>query len=461
MMKSNYKWNCFLLANLVGCSFLLSSCSKNTPKIQDVTIKSIQVESFKLSKKNDLELNKVFFSIDQDQNKIYNAIPVDFYKKIDSVALLINVASGDKVELAVGDGEFKPYVPTDSIFIGNKNYNMKVRVMTPDQKYQKLYDIKINQYSADPMTFNWNKLNAQNLPETSADYSEAFVRDHQVLIYTSKGNATALKVASFSNVLKWESKTISGIAGVKQIAKTKDNKFVAVDNQGALHSSDNGEAFKILSDVKAVALLGIMPDKITGKEKILLLLPATAVELAKEQNSGKNYTFGYFEDGKLTRGALAPINYPVTKFTSLPTKAFNSYGVRTLGGVDLGGKSVGSIWYTTNGLDWLEYTASKGDAIEPSKYKMSVTSYGKAIYLYTGSDKENKLTVYYSQDEGLSWTKGKSSVMLPKLDEYGTRVGNVVAFADEQSNMYLVGGVSSAGQYFNDIWKGNLKISNN
>ncbi|MEI7677176.1 MAG: DUF6242 domain-containing protein, partial [Bacteroidales bacterium] len=113
------------IRKLLRLSFLslvlvLGSCVSDSTVNSDTTLSSdAEIKSFSLAANTNVttNLDKVFFTIDQQNNLIYNADSIAFDSKIKNpLNLLTNItfAAASKVMIKLEDGTSKTYQTTDS-----------------------------------------------------------------------------------------------------------------------------------------------------------------------------------------------------------------------------------------------------------------------------------------------------------------------------------------------------------
>lgn len=439
----------------------LPGCNKEHG-FENIELGGVQIGHLRLKNKKIPELEKVFFSINQKTGEIYNAIPISFYTKMDSVAISLELFEKAFAEIAKeNSNEYKRLRNDgkDSIWLGGTDRVFNLRVSMPGVDEKKEYRLRINQYQYDPQTLLWERLFESGMPETSGDYHTVINFKEQLLYYLST-DRTKLFVADYKDPGKWQQRPLQGFTGVMCQVSEMQGSFFAVNTDGKLFKSNDGIAWEnVALDIRIVALLGVLNTAGKSVGVPAMLVNATPEELSayKKTDPAAKYTFATLEGGAIRRHSVAPSVFPVRSFSSINIKTYNTESIRLVGG--MADKPSSAVWYTTNGTDWLLQSANS--EVSPSVYKGSLLLHKKTLYYYSYKKDDGGLTVDFSTDFGQTWQKGVDAVMLPKTENYGVRTKNIVAFktASDHAHIYLMGGYNkTAGKQERDLWQGTLKL---
>lgn len=441
---------------------VLAGCNKKD-KFEEVAYSSVQIAYLRLLNPNSPDLSNTFFSIDQNEGKIYNANPISFYTKLDSAAIVMEVAEGNIVEIAQGaDGVYKQLANKgmDSIWLGGANRDFKLKISTSDRAQSKEYHLVVNKYAYDPQTIIWKKEANSQLPQINFDNAQFVTLGGKLMLYYQNGGQMAMITANAKTPTVWAQETVTGFTKTMVQVVADDKKMYALNSDGALFESADGNAWTPMTQQTPVrALLGVF--KIAGSQEptLALLVDATPEELAVyTQYAGAKFTFATIQANKLHRHNVAPAAFPNQLFCALNVSAFDTQALRVVGGVSPAGPS-SDVWYTTNGKDWLVQN-NNSQVFKSTSRGSLVKGPGNAYYYYSFAEKNGGLQVSFSVDRGQTWQNGVHKVMLPNESDFGKRIAGTIAFsvAPAYDVFFLMGG-SSATTTYHDIWSGKLKMS--
>lgn len=398
--------------------YMFTACREKDPKVLDLKFSNLQINSLTISKKNDDYLKNIAFSIDQNvkntelEASIYNKTKIEYKYKIDSVHLNIDYQADfvDEIWLAKSNSnDFKKYDPKkDSVYIGDSRDLIIKLIPKKNEKLPELspriYKLKIDQFTYDSETIDYEVIKSQSNPKL-LDNNIVLYRNSNIELYTSTKNAGKNIRYILSNDNTWSTKNIEGIPNnetIKNVVYIDNNRAYALTNLGNLYYQVKEDArFEIVPNIKANSILGYFTIANTFKLNLVVL-----------NNNTNKYHFASFDGTELKMGVELPQNFPVENYNSF-TDAQEWAGNITylLGGVATDNSVNKSLWYTSNGTDWLRFEQKDMDKISiKSEYS---TIFNKKIYRLIRTT--NSITMYDSEDNGLNWKENK--VALPK-DEF-------------------------------------------
>ncbi len=447
----------------------VASCNSKSP-YDPIELQNVQLLELKLNHKNHPELANTFFSIDHQQSVVYNAIALDYYLKVDSVAINLMFDKSHIAEIAEGENgtTFKTLKNEgkDSIWLGGNNNKFRLRIHAKGNKlYQKEYILTINRQAFDPQTLIWERLLTAGLPIQKSDYASMITQNGIGYYFQVQGSSTKLYTvpeASLATPAAWQAKSLKGFTGGMNFVTYTEDTWCASNSTGTLFQSKDGITWETMNITEGktpiIALMGVFkPNKNDTDKTWVVLVNATQDELSVAPDSKSQYTFATIKGGKLTRHSVAPSTFPTSKFSVLNITAYNTQSIRLVGGVTMD-KPSEFVWYTTNGFDWLLQTDTR---ITPSENKGSLVVKDKQLYYFTSS-KAGYTQVDYSTNKGQIWSHGKVEVLLPNSKAFGQRMNGLQAYSFTSGSdvIYMMGGFNTiTGIFETDLWKATLRSS--
>ncbi len=469
-MTRYYRYITSSVLALIALWIGATSCNSKSP-YDPVELQNVQLLELKNNHKNHPELTNTFFSIDHERGVVYNAIALDYYLKVDSVAIRLMFDEGHTAEIAEGENgtTFKTLKNEgkDSIWLGADNNKFRLRIHSTKDKnlYQKEYLLTINRQAFDPQTLIWERPLNAGLPIKNTDYATMVTQNGIGYYFQTQGTTTKLYTvseASLATPTTWQAKSLQGFTGGMNFVTYTEDTWYASNTAGSLFQSTDGITWKAMNitegKTQIIALMGVFkPNKNDIDKTWVVLVNATPEELAVAPDPKSQYTFATIKGGKLERHSVAPSTFPTSKYSVLNITAYNTQSIRLVGGVAMG-KPSESVWYTTNGFDWLHQIET---GITPSENKGSLVLKDKLLYYFTSS-KTGYTQVDYSANKGQIWSHGKVEVLLPSNKAFGQRVNGLQAYSFTSGNdvIYMMGGFNTiTGVFETDLWRATLKSS--
>ena len=407
----------------LGALLLAASCNSSSYETGEASTPSVAVYKFALSPDKNIlaNLDSVFFSIDLENKRIFNANPLPYgteTKKLVPVITIFDNVSVIELTSRKADGTDTTHNylahPNDSINFANGPVSMKVR--SYDGLVECTYSITVNVSPVKMDSLVWDRAAQRPLPSSiSAPTEQKTVACGERLVCLTRA-ASTYSIAHTDNPYNgtWETKTVAMPAGtiVNSLAATSDKLYVLAGNDGTnaeLHtSSDLGQTW-LPAGMSLHHIYGncgdIVPANRTAADGTWQLVDAA---------SGKEYTM--------------PEGFPIENTSGLASYTLPlASGEQALmvGGTTANG-SVSQAAWAFDGTNWanvasfpLKWAAKEMTLIPFVNFIVSsswkVTTYPTMIAMGgLQTDGTINRTVYTSSDFGMSWQKAPELMQLPE-----------------------------------------------
>lgn len=490
-----------LLSSLILPALLLlgfaSSCNEKSDlddTIIVVTPSTVAVSDFTLTADSKVmsNLDSVFFSIDLNRGVIFNADSLPkgtSVRKLIPVITFANTMSAAELVFTDSLGSEKTVnyleTKTDSIDFTN---DVLLNVTAADGKNKFTYIIKVNVHKEVPDSLVWDKMAMSTLPSRNASpLQQKSVMCDETLFTIIEESDHSFTLAQSENLAEgYSSKqelTLPFAPDIESLAATPD-AFYMLDKSGMLYSSANltdwtstGEQWIAITGPYAGSVLGV---KSTDRGLMHCHYPAS--ELITDTAVDKDFPIS----GRSSLGTVS------NKWSPQPTVFF-------VGGTTADGRISshtwafdGSIWTT---IDESALPAMDGVAIvkyivyRSTQYLFVEHAY-EAWFAFGGKFEDGSLnkTLYYSYDNGVTWTQAPELMQLPDYlpalynadivtiktnlngnlsdiwtktpSKIASRASDYVIVGDDISwdcpYLYIIGGDFADGSLSDAIWRGVL-----
>lgn len=409
-----------LIAAASGCIVSCNSDDDSPVVEENADYSNLIVSRFNLQKDDSVlaYLDSVFFSIDLDKARIFNADSLPKGTDISRLRVNMSLPSVSEAELTWRTEEGKDSTisyltnPNDSIDFSRGP--VKLRLKSFDKKVEFTYNISVNVHLMDPDSLYWNQSAVRPLPTSlqSPETSRAIEYLDGVVVVTAVGNQCS--VAYNANPGESDSWTVTSAAfpvgADLHSLNSKGAELYVVGDRKLWRSSDRGATWTD-TGVTADFIYGACGDYIVGVRRdvggqyVHMTYPST-VETPVEKDC------------------------PV-RGTSLPLVFTNDWSTTPMmlvtGGRTATGDLVGATWGYDNGA-WAKISNAPlpgGEDIAVFPYftfktsnKSWKTKKGSALFAITGGK------VYLSADRGIHWILGSTCLQLP---DYMPKLSNAQA----------------------------------
>ncbi len=442
---------------LILGSLLFFSCSDdNTTNLTTEEYKDAQIYSFSISgahnKDQDsiprshdsirfIQINKTKFAIDQVRKVIYNPDSMPYGTNLRKllVTTTFNPSYGSygKVEITTPDSvNGYTWNKTDSVSFSKLPVSFAVTAYGGGSP--RVYNIDMRIHKVDPDTILWKQMSSY---PAQIGKSKTLLFNNKFYTYTTVNNSLSLYNSDVAN-LNWVSVTLSGLPSNINIESLTvlDSAVYGVDGNGNSYKSSDGKIWSQVSNGKNIAsILGVLPGVSDEQKQLLVII----------NNSG-TYRWGKTNDMLSVEeiNATVPDNFPIKGNTSYTNMSANIKN-RTLllaGGINSAGQNISYTWVMKNIAGGLEASPFvRNDLFQGDG--LSAFMYDNLLYVLASNQ------FYTSENWGQSWLKAASKQMLdPNI---GKRKGQSVVI-DNENYIWIFGGISDGGSYYNDVWKGRL-----
>lgn len=186
---------------LLGLSVV--SC-KEKNKFTEPDIRSVQINTLKLSAHSVPELSNTFFSIDHRNGVIYNAKPLKRNTVLDSVALSVQTYEYNDIAVRL-DGKEVPKSAKDSIYMRDHKKGLDIVISNKKFSMSKTYRLVINVYEQDPLASSWISQNTapeKNAHEEGINYQTLTTEEGYYYMYSTQ-TACNIYFAAQASPEKW------------------------------------------------------------------------------------------------------------------------------------------------------------------------------------------------------------------------------------------------------------------
>lgn len=453
---------------ICGLAAGFASCNSESETLEYEVPSSALVKSFSLSEDEKVidNLDKVFFSIDLANCKIFNADSMPYGTKIDKLVPVITTGGASAVELVVprsgkSDTTYN-YMTNSTDSIDFSNGAVTLKIVSPDESVTMSYTINVNVHKMKSDSLAWGSVAYSALPTNLSTVTEQHTLKFKGKAYclTTDGNNFSLQSCDNPVGKTWENETVAfGFDADVTTFRASSEALYILDVAGNMYKSDDFGATWSSTGQKYEYLIGGYGDVMIG----------TAYD-------GQSWII-MSSDGK---SMAAPDNFPVTA-TSVPLEyGFPMSASRQL--TIVGGRTAsGSLSADAWGYDGESWACLTNNSLPEGLEGVTVTPYftfeeneywvatKESVFLLIGgrnaSGKCNS-TTYISYNYGMTWQKAPDLMQLPSdvpaLDGaqtilFSSLLGSRASMAItswECPYIYMFGGKNAAGQLSGNVWRG-------
>ena len=434
----------FLLLPLLGSCVTDNTTSTTTVFSSDAEIKSFNLVA---NDKVMLKLDKVFFTIDQQNELIYNADSLPVGTKITKSLAQIAFASASSVKIAYKPNDSIPYLATDSLLF---TAPFKITVTAIDGLAKKTYTVQVNVHAQVPDSLNWQKIATATWDATPFTSNKTVAFGTKFMNYMKTSSGISLYESAATDGIQWTSavQDLPTTALVQSLTIFNNRLYISTSDL-ELWASDNGYAWsKITSETGFAGIIGAITDHAATSHLIVLKV-----------NNG-NYNLAASTDGSnfaLCGDAVIPTDFPISGFAT-NTSAQNRLTI--VAGKDKTGNFLSSVQQMYWDFAGFHIGYNINNDHEWFSKRQGANSYfydGKMVLICGNNENTDYKDMYTSRDNGISWTKVKSLINLP-TNFTGRSFSSVIV--DNQNFVWVFGGLSKVSaqntEPLNEIWKGRI-----
>lgn len=452
-------------------STLSTGCNDDSDTFESYTdpgINSVMVNSFSLQKNDSIveNLDSVFFSIDLDNARIFNADSLPKNTRVSAMQVSIGLPSVSKAEITMPDKNGADTVvdyllfPSDSINFTRGYVTLHLESLSGEVKRD--YKIFVNVHKMDPDSLVWGPMSNMPLPSllTAPTAQKTVEYQGSVLCFTQRGESYCVASASDLFSGQWQQKSINFPAGadINSITAGTDALYLT-DADGNLHTSADKGATWTSTGVQMNHIYGFMAGKLQGVKKT----GSKYFHVSYPASTETEIT----EPGCPVKGTSPALVY-TSDWSESPMMIVS-------GGVNSAGNPVGSTW-AFDGSTWAQISAASVPPVDSpvvTPYFAFKTSTGwtvtkrSVLLLFGGrcADGSDNRIVYLSNDYGVHWTKAPVSMQMPPEVTIGKDAQAIVAIKQisravrpitewDCPYIYIFGGIDAYGHLNQSVARG-------
>lgn len=485
-----------ILIAAMGLALLASCNADNEDEEWNVmTYSNVGVKSFKLGKNDSVlaHLDTVFFSIDLDGGRIFNADSLPRGTRTDSLTVSIGLPSVSSAMIY-----FEGPKGTDSVNYMTNSTDVidfsrgpaRLALTSIDGLAKREYAISVNVHRMNPDSLAWGATASRRLPtDIAATDSRTVALDGlYYCLTTGAGGAASMAVAD--NIEgEWDIRRCSLPAGARTLTfSAADHRLFILDGDGSLFASADGGATWTAAGARMSHVYGAYGTELIGSLRradgsyALISYPSATDEASAPS----------LPEGCPVSGTSTLLEY-TTKWSARPM-------VITTGGLTASGELTGASW-VYDGSKWECISIAAG----APRQGMSVVPYlgyrtdeywvvrdYNVLLAFGGAGNDGRCSneVWISFDRGIHWTQGSESLQMPAtvpalrfasaIVENQTLTGSINRSATTLSSLwaeypapalpsraridlewqcpyiYIIGGYTNGSQLSTAIWRGAI-----
>lgn len=481
------------------------ACNEKEKTDIEFSYSSTMVKSFKLNKNQKIlnNLDTIFFSIDLENAKIFNADSLPYGTNVENltVKLTTDICSVIEFHVTGKDGKTSVinYMKDEGDSINFANGPVKLHLVSYDGKAERDYTVSVNVHKMVPDSLYWNRLSSRRLPsQLSRPTAQKSVKaGDKAVVLTTDGTDYCVATTTDPAADQWEYSTpqFSFTPDVSSMATAGDAIYI-LDEAGELYrSTDFGTTWQST---------GATWTSIFGSWQETLLGVAAGAD--------GQYRHATYKHPEATTSSVVPADFPIkgcSGVAQFSTRWSTTPQVTMAGGRSANGELSSTVW-GYDGKSWARLsTALPKKLAAPAMCAYEVaktdtmswkTNYVPALLIFGGVDEQGATNrdVYISRDFGVNWHKGDQNMQLPSYVNVGSDAQPLIFNSTytsaspmswrgyspkalpqgwsvnpqlaagtrvvkpitewEAPFIYLFGGYDAAGGLYNTVWRGVINV---
>lgn len=442
-MTSKYFYGC--IACIFGIVIFSSCLGDSTTTPVDA---SSDAQIYELSAKAAYDkagvLKNTKFSIDQINNKIFNAEPLAFGFEPKNVALSISSSRSSSITVEI-------YLSNpDSNYIWNRTDSVNIKRLTKlvtkagDNTTTKTYQFILNKYSENPNVLSWNKVSSDYLPKAAEASITVSFQNKYYTYYKLSGSIYAKISPDGKTGTVANTTGLDASVDLHSVKSTQDAIY-AINGNGIVYKSTDGTTWqKLTTEYPVKSIYGVLPT--TASDSILTVVThKSALHFAKTKD------FGSFHIKNATPSAL-----PVQSFSSVSISNQSVYSSKFIiisGGKTNSGTAVENGWILQESNGAITHITTLSPATDAGG-----TLQGSTLFLYDNklyilcTAAAGKNALYSSINYGVDWVKNDTNQLLPTDLSYRQYAS---IWVDAKQYIRIFSGISGSS-ILTDTWEGIL-----
>lgn len=453
---------------ILGLSAGFTSCNSEGDTLEYEVPSSAVVKSFSLSEDSNVldNLDKVFFSIDLANGRIFNADSMPYGTKIDKLVPVITTGGASAMELVVprpgkSDTTYN-YLTNSTDSIDFSNGAVTLKMVSPDESVTMSYTINVNVHKVKSDSLAWGSIAYTALPTTLGNVTQQHTLKFKGKAYclTTDGQSYCLSSTDNPATKSWEHKAVNfGFAPQTDTFRASSEAMYILATDGKMYKSEDFGASWTATGLTCDYLIGGYADRMIGTKR-----DGSTWSIVSTDGSTMAAPEGF-----PVRNTSVPVEY------SFPMSA--SRQMTIVGGRTATGSLVAGAWgydgeswaYLTSkplpeGLE--ETTVTPYYTFEENEYWVATK---ESIFVVIGGRNaagECNDSTYISYNYGMSWQKAPELMQLAKTvpamscaqtlvfsSELGSRASTAIT-SWECPYIYMFGGYDKNDMLRNTVWRG-------
>lgn len=432
---------------------LLAACnSDNEDEEWNVmTYSNVAVKSFSLGKNDSIleHLDTVFFSIDLDGGRIFNADSLPRGTRTDSMTVSIGLPSVSSAMIYFEGPEGTDsvnYMTNSTDIIDFSRGPARLALTSIDGLARREYAISVNVHLMNPDSLAWGATATRRLPtDIAATDSRTVALDglYYCLCSGAAGNATMAVASNIEG--EWEISPCTLPAGARTMTLTAaDHRLFILDDSNRLHVSADGGTSWTDTGARMSHIYGAYGTELIGS----LRRAAGSYALISYPSATDEASAPALPDGCPVSGTSTLLEY-TTQWSESPM-------VITTGGLTASGELTGASW-AYDGSVWACISVAPG----APRQGMSVVPYlgyrtdeywvvkdYNVLLAFGGAGADGRCSneVWISYDRGIHWTQGSQSLQMPSVVP-ALRYASAIV-----ENQTLTGSINRSATTLSPLW---------
>lgn len=392
-----------------------------------------------------IAIGSTVFAIDQNRGLIYNPTPLAYGTELRKMKITFSVNT------TYGSGSIVVETPdstywwnkSDSIDFSKQPVYMEVKA-TSDSLSTKRYQINIRSYKLDPDSVPWQ----QEVSLPLSVQQKTLLNTVSDIFYSFAKNASDISVSyAARSAFAWTMPTTTNLPATADVLSINylNGTFYTIDKStGKSYSSSNGINWtEIANGLNISAIYGVLPALQVSEDKLLI---------AVKESDGSHTLAKTTNLGTVEKGGTLRANFPLSGFTSTTstTRNISTNMLILAGGTSSSGSELANGWWIMvdeSGTINLVESFNTNDYF--SGDGLSIFLYNNKQYLFSGTD------FYYNQNWEKEWYEAPSSMSVQKTVGEFKEASIII---DSDNYIWMFGGKSSSGIYYDRVLKGRMNI---
>ncbi|KAA6325340.1 hypothetical protein EZS27_025437, partial [termite gut metagenome] len=279
---------------------------------------------------------------------------------------------------------------------------LKLRVVSPDEKYSRDYTVEVRIHKQDPDLLVWTQMASSLSEGGELDERKSVILGENLFVYTS--NVSEAYHTSLNDGRQWTKITVENLPVNIKLSSllTCNDMLYALTEDSRVYFSEDGVLWK-----EHVTLSG------NHLETFITSFPH-AINGIKNENGIKKFCVTNSEFSGWETGKEVPQTFPTENISSTVYKTRTGIWKAFIAGETTPNNSPYTVpWFSIDGKGWTAAEAPVGDGDTtydcPYMKQPSILYYNDKLYVFGGSFDD-----FYASPEGLTWSSVKQKMLFPE-----------------------------------------------